>query len=662
MKKIKFICTAMLGIASIATAITCPILISHFDSNSSTFYSSWWKLDDNNCIYIKNANFASELNDLMLYDKNNNLIEFNKDLSKIANDGIYLVIDNSLENVNFIKLVNLVTNESISLSNNQIKTFEEYNLLEDQKYFLNFIKDSCSNKIPTIGFIRNASLINQEAFYIALINYFSNYKSDDLSDSTYWFGWDELWSQNKLDFNVLRDANIWDGKFQFSSDIVPNHFNLYKSGNMYNDFNNDTDQIIKYFSIIMQKNNTDKFDFVTDEIQFIDLLKKNDKNFFNFIFKHANRIVILSDGAYHTNDTVPYLVNILNNHNPISRTDTLNMYNEFLKGKRSLTQEDVLDLMLLKNYEQLNSESNFNFIQFVNYDANVFNSIDLNDSLKWNESAFSTNFIDYASILNNANDINDYQNIFINLFLKVDLSLENVFVNGLSQYDPKKKNAIFIGSSLFKPISGEMSSTNFSRLDVMPDVKREVQNTISKFLEKYPMTEYNIIFKLHPVFSNINDPEHLSAINYVKQITNNVITNPIIVNSSIPLETWIAADYYNYVNNSEASSILFKSEKPETWTTFFGLQASSTTIQTTRLFYQSAFGIDKYQVAELIPFSNFPVPKLFPVISRLEDNNSSYDYSIENLNQIENLYKPYCPSTNFGSKNLEKFDSIILNF
>ncbi len=653
------------GMLTLSILIATPILVSNFSKhNTYTNNINWLKMDNNDVIFIDNPNFVTNIDDIVVYDKISNIIiPINKHWSKINSNGIYIVLENLNNTISSLKIQNIVDNKSLFISQNDIITFSQYDLLSDQKYFYDFIKDSCNNGIPTIGFIRNASLISQQAFYIGLINYYNNYNESSLLDSTYWFGWNELWSQNKINFDVLINNNIIDGNFEFSYEFEPKNFNIFKSNDMYSDNEFNTDKIIEYFSLILKKNNVDKFDFVTDEIHFLKMFKNFDQNFFNFIFKHANRILIMSDGANHTNDTVPYLSNILRNHKPISREETINMLDEFISGKRTnLSKEDILNLLLLKNYEQINPNSQFNFIQFINYDANIFNTLNLKDSVRWNESAFSTNFITYQDIITNSENKEKYLKIFTSLFLDIDVSLENIFVNGVSEYDPSKKNAIFIGSSLFKPISGEVTPDNFSRLENMPDVLNEVQTTFLKFLKKYPPDKYNIIFKLHPVFSNKDDVEHLAAINYVKQISNNMISNPIIVNSSIPLESWIAFDYYNYfANNKETPSILFKSSEPETWTTFFGFQATSTTIQTTRIFYQTAFNIDKYRVSELIPFYNFPIPKLFPVVKRLDSNNSSYNYEFENIQQIRKIYDPYCPSIHFDLPILEKYDSIILN-
>lgn len=625
-------------------------------------YKSWWKIQNNNVLYIQNFNNFSDLENIKIYDDQNQLVNLNKDVSKIINNTAYLVLSSTISS-NSYKIINS-SNECIEFNSDSIKTFNQYNLIEDQKYFFNFLKDASINKIPTIGFIRNASLLIQQVFYIALTNYFLNSNNESILDSTYWFGMNDIWDQNRLHFTSLIDNHIWNGECEFNPEFSPQLLNLFKANDLYNDNMSNTDKIIETFSSILNKLNVDKFDLVVDDIWFVNFIKKANQNFKDFIFRHVNRILVMSDGANHSNSTIPYLVDNLRNINPMPKVDTINMFNNFLTNPDiNISNNDIFNLLLLKKYEVINLNSNFDFIHFINYDANIFNSININDDLRWNESAFSTNFVDYSNLINNVEQKNEFLNVYSNLFFNYDLSYNNIFINGSDQYDSNKKNAIFIGSSLFKPLKGPVTPDNYSRLTFMPNVLHEVQNTLQTFLNKYPPSEYNIIFKLHPVFSNADDPQNLGAINYVKLITNNQITNPIIVNSSIPLESWISIDYYNYfTNNSSLPSIIFKSDQPQNWTTFFGLQATTTTIQTTRLFYQSTFNLNKEIVANQIPLSNFPIPKYFPVVKRLESDNNSINYTDDNLKQILKIYEPYCPSVHFDIPQLVPYDSIVLNF
>ena len=67
-------------------------------------------------------------------------------------------------------------------------------------------------------------------------------------------------------------------------------------------------------------------------------------------------------------------------------------------------------------------------------------------------------------------------------------------------------------------------------------------------------------------------------------------------------------------------------------------------------------------VADQIPLSNFPIPKYFPVVKRLESDNNSINYTDDNLKQILKIYEPYCPSIHFDTPQLDPYDSITLNF
>lgn len=168
----------------------------------------------------------------------------------------------------------------------------------------------------------------------------------------------------------------------------------------------------------------------------------------------------------------------------------------------------------------------------------------------------------------------------------------------------------------------------------------------------------------HPVFSNENDPKNESGINYVKLITNNAIENPLIVNPKIPLETFIANNYYQYEIKNDSSNILFRENdkyKPWEWTTFFGFQATTTTIHTTRVFYQSSFNLSNIETSKLIPFSNFPIPVEFPVVARLEKDEPGNFYD-SNYEQIKKIYQYYNPSLMFNNSQLSIYDSILLNF
>lgn len=671
MKKKKLIISTSIlaGLTIVSTSVVvagCSKSESKIDINNYE-HSSIWNLDDKKAIYLEKYNLTQNLDDIKIYDNSNNEIPFDKENSRISQNDLLINFFDDTNLPEEIKIENINTKEFVLLSNNDLKTFKKYNLLEDEKYFFELIKDMSSNKIPSIGLMRDASLIIQQAFYISLVNYFNNPNSKD--DQTFLFGKSLLWDQKRFNAQALIDANVWNGNTN-ASEQQYQKFNLFQDNNI----QNYKSEIINEFNQILINTNNQFFDYFQDENDFMIQLMNFNADYFNFLFKHANRIILMSDGAYHVNTTIPQLVYLLNNHKPRSRQETIKVLNDFRSGKiQSLTQKDVLDFMLLKNYESLNNnvDSKFNYISFINYDANIFNSISLNDNRKFNDSAFSTNFVDYKNCIDLVENQQKYLDVYSKLLVSKNLTKNDIFISGVNEYNPNKKNAIFIGSSLFKPMDGIVTPDNFSRLDSMPNVLNEIQNTFKEFLNKFNPDEYNIIFKLHPVFANKNDPENLGAKNYIKQITNGLITSPIIVTPEIPLETWIALDYYKFQNNPNNTneSIIFRQNNninAKSWTTFFGFQATSTTIHTARLFYQNAFNLNKEEVAQLIPFSNFPIPKLFPVVDRLKADNDSYDYTEDNIKTINNIFKAFCPSIQYSFadniENLKEFDSIVLNF
>ncbi|MDE6473338.1 MAG: hypothetical protein K2K73_02890, partial [Ureaplasma sp.] len=397
MKKKKLIIStsilASLTIVSTSIVVAgCSKSESKIDLNNYE-HSSIWNLDDKKAIYLEKYNLTQNLDDIKIYDNSNNEIPFDKENSRISQNDLLINFFDDTVLPEEIKIENINTKEFVLLSNKDLKTFKKYNLLEDEKYFFELIKDMSSNKIPSIGLMRDASLIIQQAFYISLVNYFNNPNSKD--DQTFLFGKSLLWDQKRFNAQALIDANVWNGNTNASRQEYQK-FNLFQDNNI----QNYKSEIINEFNQILINTNNQFFDYFQDENDFMIQLMNFNADYFNFLFKHANRIILMSDGAYHVNTTIPQLVYLLNNHKPRSRQETIKVLNDFRNGKiQSLTQKDVLDFMLLKNYESLNDnvDSKFNYISFINYDANIFYSISLNDNRKFNDSAFSTNFVDYKN-------------------------------------------------------------------------------------------------------------------------------------------------------------------------------------------------------------------------------------------------------------------------
>lgn len=642
-----------------------PNIYSFEISKDKYQYSLYFDLDK---FTIQKPNKEIQLSDFLVIDHDSKKqLTIDLSQSKIENKKVSLKIQDTFSTSTksfFVRLKNEVI-KSFLLKD--IKSFKIKNFNQDKQYFFNLIQDISSNNIPLMIEARNSSIILQQAFYISLINYYQNINNPKSKNFSIFNIENSSISENRFNTNVLKENSIWNGVSNiqdFNQDNITN-FNLVKGTKLfasYTEFANRFNELKSKFNI------ESKVDFFIDSVRFSqlvnDFIRNPKESHLSIILKNANRIIVGSEGAAHTNAVIPSLINNVQQLKIEDRATVIQKINDYQSGKiETLEKNDLLNLLVLRNFEINNKNSKFDFINFINYDNNISNSINIKDNMMWSENPFSTNFVEYSKLIENKEHQQQYLKVFSKLFLNTEFNLENIFVSGLETYDPKKRNAIFIGSSLFQPY-GATSPTNFSRLQKFPKLTAVVQERMKKLLEKFPTNEFNIIFKLHPVFSNANDLKNESGINYVKLITNNAIEKPIIINSKIPLETFIANNYYQYEIKNDSSNILFRENdkyKPWEWTTFFGFQATSTSIHTTRIFYQSSFNLSHIETSQLIPFSNFPIPVEFPVVKRLGKDEPGNFYQ-ENYDQIKKIYSYYSPSIMFNNPQLSIYDSILLNF
>ncbi|MBD5422997.1 MAG: hypothetical protein HDR43_00700 [Mycoplasma sp.] len=681
--------SSLIVTTSFGAAISCTHHQQQLETNSKIIKPNIYSFQLNNqpTKYKKvlHFNLNNEINrnqinltDFDVYSEDGNkkfLIDYqNSKIDDQNNITLYLNYDfsNDDQNNNFLIKSN---KDGSSILLNRNKSFVNFDLNEDKKYFFNLIKDLSNNKIPTIIESRTSSLILQQSFYISLVNYFNNKNNNEnINDNLCIVNIDNsTLEENRLNANSLIENNIID-EIKTIDDIndsniqklnILNFTRLFSSPNEYNNY---LDLLLNKFKI-----NETKIDFVIPCVNFMEWIQEferiNLQSKLAHVLKYVNRIIVLSEGGNHTNFVIPELVQRFNKFIPDNRENVIQKLKDYQDGSlTNLTNEDIYNFITLKNYEIINDKSDFSFISFVNYDGNIKNSLDIMNDSMWHETTFSTNFVEYANLIDDETEKNNYLNAYQKLFVEVDLNnLNNIFVNGIDEYDPKKKNAVFLGSSLFTPLYGPITSTNYSRLQEFTNMRLAIQNKIKTLLEKFPTSEYNIMFKLHPIFSNKNDINYNIAKNYIKLITNGIIDNPIIINSQIPLETLISNNFHYYQQDKNSEKNIFFREnqttKPQEWTTFFGLQATTTTIHTTRAFYQSSFNISKEDVAQLIPFSNFPLPSEYTIVRRLdEDINENSNFLEENIVNIKRIYYFYCPSIIFNNEKLKIYDSIKINF
>ena len=310
-----------------------------------------------------------------------------------------------------------------------------------------------------------------------------------------------------------------------------------------------------------------------------------------------------------------------------------------------MTKNDIYNLLLLE--EKIDSK--FDFIHLVHYDSSYANNLFtdktdqngnfielLDEKNKWKVSSVSLNVLDYANLLKDQSKKSAFINSFDEAFFVDDKS--ELFVSlDKDNFDPKKKTAIFIGSSLFSPqITRNHEVTS---LEEFTNLREYVQNSFNQFLTKYPQDEYNIVFKHHPVYS-AEDSVKLTQI-----YTNNQIKIPNVINSRIPFEYLLSSELAK-VQKGEESILFFKNGKQEIEPKFklFGFQATTSLIHTTRLFLETSLKISHDEIEKVISFDDFLVPTLFDVIEKPIFDPKKYNKFESNRKKIENSYRFFNPS------------------
>lgn len=528
-------------------------------------------------------------------------------------------------------------------NNEEIVNINSNRSIKDN-YFYEYIKDSATNGVPNIIFARDATLPIQQIFYYTLGSIY--YREDqgleinDKNEFTHILSYENF--KDKININAIKRISNIDVSIDNINENNVKAINIILNNKGYKYILEIMSKILKKFNYI---------DFIFSDADFFDIME-NHYNILEKIIRHANKILIVSDGAYHTKTYITFLQKILIKE-LFSREQIIHSLYEFRKNNMALNNNLIVNLLSLKNYESLNENSKFHFISHINYDS-------YQNTIKpyWNVNVFDTSFYNYAQYLFTKEATkNKFLNTFSNLFLFNINTMNDIMINGYDTYDKNKRNAIFLGSSLF----AKDNNSNITRLENFPNITLAVRKQMDELLNKFPNDQYNIIFKLHPVYNGEN------AIKYIQYITDNKIINPIIINPKIPLEVLISNDYYwhkNNLNNNNLESFIFRENEiynPKEWTTYFGLQPSTTAIHTTRLFYESTFNISKYESASLISMENFPIPVMFSTLHKMKKDNYYFNYSKENIEIINNIYKFYNPSIYFKDNNLKKWDNFIIN-
>lgn len=552
---------------------------------------------------------------------------------------------------------------------NQNSLVKKFDLKTDSQYFFDFINWLNQQTNPIVIFNRSASLPYEQHLFLAMVNFFNKAPNfltivqEEKAITNPRYDWKSL-----IDAQIVNALNPDGNQINnFISVLQKDKINLLFDKR---DDNGDNSQIQRnHYQPILEEltkiQPNQKFNIILPDLSFIELLEEFQPKLDNpliQILRNANSILLTSDGAAHVVKIVEQVLR------------PLVLSSEFVKQPREIIQKnlqivqmgnaqdiaklnknDIYNFFLLD--KALGDKQEFDFIHFLHYDASYKNSL-FTDTVdeqgnhielipeenRWKVSSVSLNAWDYANLLQNQSqkNINDFMQLLDKAFFVDVTKEEDLFVN-LNQdpndpwaFDPKKKNAIFIGSSLFSPIK-ELGH-KVTSLEQFVNLREYVQASFDQFFKKYPLEEYNILFKHHPIYNAEN------AIELTKIYTNNQIENPNILKPNIPFEYLVSSEFAKAKANKENLFFTNVNGQIEPKFKLFGLQATTSVIQTTRVFLEASVNLDQEQISQLISFEDFPVPTLFDVVVKPISDQKKFDKYETNKAKIENAYKFFNPT------------------
>ncbi|MFV8414122.1 hypothetical protein ACNQ2B_01615 [Mycoplasma sp. Z707] len=528
------------------------------------------------------------------------------------------------------------------------------------KAFINDIVDSAQNPYPSIFIGRNASqyLISSSYAMLGQLEIAHNQKENNLYNDVIYiidtvvndyqktlkneeqrFNYNVV--LNKYGDSAIKDKNNTLNVEQGSLRVI-NNSAIFENNNStyeYSVFPRSKAELLSYLAGYLDK--VQLFDFYIPDISFIDLSYDT----IEWMIAHANKIVILSDG-----NAQPYKF-IRDNYFPWVD-----------KQSAGYSQEQLLEFWN-RTHETQRLQIDYHYFYTLKDKFKIYNSV--SDYAKYFNKLFEKNNKEWAQL-----EINDYplsfstlaqelspyinKEEFLNSYLQlVNLNNKTVLdlvTKGKENYDPKKKNLVFIGSSLFR------YEGDFLPLTVDLPKTLEFKSYINKIFELYPPEKYNYFYKLHPVFKKQQADE------FVKVLTQERDKSAIILDSSISWENMLALDFAQIKNGR---SIFFDKDSfvkdENVKTKLFGIQASTTTLLTTIAMLREYFNIDLQQALLFVDPNNFPLPGTFNIVDRNTTYNNKETGYNANLNELEKIYRFFIYSGDFPELSSFKPMSEFLN-
>lgn len=268
------------------------------------------------------------------------------------------------------------------------------------------------------------------------------------------------------------------------------------------------------------------------------------------------------------------------------------------------------------------------------YPAYVFNYdyIDLANKLFNSSTTVEKDKTLCGTITSNSSNDNEkkrkqFISFYEDIFFISNRSLETFVYEGFSNYDPKKKNIIWIGDSLIRG----REFVNANRVE-------EIQNTFLGLTKKYDPSEYNYFFKHHPFYTTQQQKE---LTDFISAKVENL--KPIYF-SNFAWELFLSWEKAHQLVDKQYVPFFSETSNndPIPRTTLMGIQYTSSAIFSTYLFLRQNYNYSDVDAYKSINFKNFPVPGTFDIISR--GYSSVYPYNIQleiNRKKIDEIYQPF---------------------
>lgn len=527
---------------------------------------------------------------------------------------------------------NINSNLEYNSNNNfNISSIPSSSEMELDNKWVESIKETQSNKTIKLIFTRNASLVYQQSNLV--INYLlqSNNKNNKemKNEIALFIDNDVHESHDKFNYTYYEELSENYDESQFLLISNQNHFPNITINEPYRIY--PTNKMLRTILNFYKNKYGEEvlFDIWIPDLSLASIWGKyiSSQEWYE-ILQHTNHIYLTSDGNAQTFKFVQSYLSWLNKQN---------------KDLESLNNETLLKLD--KIFDRNNNLSFDTYCKSVMWEflrTNLFTIFHISryvDSPYYQTSlnkmypaySFNYDYFDLSNKLFKETEI-DKRNNFIKsyeLFFNVENAKLNDFVyKGFENYDPNKKNIIWMGDSLIR----EESHVNEKRT-------QEIQNTFLGITKKFPVEEYNYFFKHHPYYTTRQQEE---MTNFITSKSSSL--KPIYFDN-FPWELFLSWDKKEGISNIKNYVSFFSINSNDDHiprTQLVGIQYTSTTILSTYLFLKQNYNLTEDQAYKSINYSNFPVPGTFDIITRGKPSINLYEKQIQiNKEKTKDVYEPF---------------------